>query len=146
MSTSTSTGEAVRDDMSEENRAKRWPAPVSTPTSLARGPLVERARHNIGRTFRDLRFVADRPPGLLEHLAYARRGEWTEELDGPLRTAAFVYAWAVAIPVSIAVYLLVWCTARPGRFATALAIGIAVSSTLARLSVVGALIPGWAHL
>ena len=146
MSTPTRTGEAARAATSEETRAKRWPAPVSTPTGLARGPLAERARHGIGRTCRDLRFVAERPPGLLEHLAYARRGEWTEELHGPLRTVAAVYAWAVAIPVSIAAYLLAWCAARPGRFATALAVGIAVSSTLARLPMVGALIPAWAHL
>jgi hypothetical protein len=130
---------------SDGTETQRWPAPV-TPTGVAGGPVGERARHEIGRTFRDLRFVAERPPVLLEHLAYVRRGEWTEQLDGPLRTAAAVYAWAVAIPVSIAAYLLAWCAARPGRFATALAIGIIVTSALARLPLVGALIPGWMHL
>jgi hypothetical protein len=146
MSTPTTTDEAGRGGHSGGAGVNRWPAPVSTPTGLAGGSLTERARHGIGRTCRDLRFAAERPPGLLEHLAYAWCGEWTEQLDGPRRTAAAAYAWAVAIPVSIAAYLLAWCVARPGRFATALAVGIAVTSTLARLPVVGALIPGWVHL
>lgn len=151
MSTPTSTPTGTTDEVTRGGHtdgagATRWPAPVSTPTALAGGPLTERARHGIGRTCRDLRFAAERPPGLLEHLAYARRGEWTEQLDGPLRTAAAAYALAIAIPVSIAAYFLAWCVARPGRFATALTVGIAVTSTLARLPVVGALIPGWVHL
>lgn len=146
MSTST-----TRTTPREEGRASDGPArpdgqrAAALPAGPSRGPATERARHGIAEAVRDLRFITDRPPCLLEHLAYARRGEWTDELDGPLRVAAVVYAWTVAIPLSVTAYLLAWCAARPARFATALVLWITVASALARVPGVGALIPGWSH-
>ena len=138
MSTST-----TRTTPRDERRASDGPAEL--PAGPSRGPATERARHGIAEAVRDLRFITDRPPCLLEHLAYARRGDWTDEMDGPLRVAAVVYAWTVAIPLSVAAYLLAWCAARPARFATALVLWITVASALARVPGVGALIPGWSH-
>jgi hypothetical protein len=96
--------------------------------------------------FADLRFASVRPPSLLEHLAYARRGEWTEEIDGAGRHAALVFAWLVAIPVSTVAYLAAWAAARPSRFFSALVVGLLVANALAQVPAVGWLIPGWVKL
>jgi hypothetical protein len=93
-----------------------------------------------------LRFVSERPPSLLDHVAYAQRGEWTEELDGPRRLAAHAYAWAVAIPVATVAYLLVWASARFVRCLTLVAVVVLVATALAQVPVLGWLIPTWLQL
>jgi hypothetical protein len=97
-------------------------------------------------TVGELRFVSERPASLLEHLGYARHGEWTEEIDGPRRQAALVYAWLVAIPLSTVVYLLAWAVARPGRFASMLAVGLLISTAAAQIPAVAWLVPDWMTL
>jgi hypothetical protein len=117
---------------------------------LPTGPASERVGHRL-RTlvtgvFSELRFVSQRPVSLLEHLAYARRGEWTEEIDGPRRHAVRVYAWLVAIPISTLAYLLAWAAARPGRFISFVAVTLLVCTALAQVPAVAWLIPDWMQL
>lgn len=78
------------------------------------------------------RFVSERPVSLLEAIAYARRGEWTEAPDGqgPARELALVYAYLVAIPVMSLAHLVIWVVERPARLATFLAVGIPSSFAL----------------
>jgi hypothetical protein len=97
-------------------------------------------------TIGEPRFVSERPLSLLEHLAYARRGEWTDELTGLQRDLALIYAWAIAIPISTVAYLAAWAAARPGRFASVVAVWLLVATAAARLPVVGWLVPGWMTL
>jgi hypothetical protein len=95
---------------------------------------------------RDLRFVRERPPSLLDHLAYAHRGEWTEEIDGPRRHAGLVYAWLVAIPLSTVAYLLAWAAARPGRFGSVVVVAVLVTNAIGQIPVVGSLLGWWVRL
>jgi hypothetical protein len=90
--------------------------------------------------------VSERPPSLLDHLAYARRGEWTEEIDGPARHAALLHAWLVAIPVSVLAYAAVWVSARPGRFASVSVVFLLVTTALGHIPGLAWLIPRWALL
>ncbi len=121
------------------------PRPAELPPGPTRGTLTERMRHGIAETVRNVRFITDRPPCLIEHLNYARRGEWSEEREGPARLLAEVYAWLVAMPISVVAYLIAWCAARPGRVLTALGLWVAIASALARVPFVGAIIPSWSH-
>ena len=92
------------------------------------------------------RWVSERPPSLLDHLAYARRGEWTGEIDGPARHAALVHAWLVAIPVTVLAYAAIWATARPGRFVSLSAVFLLVTTALGQVPAVAWFIPHWALL
>lgn len=114
---------------------------------LKSGSVTEWASHRlrllVTGVFGELRFASRRPVSLVEHLAYARRGEWTEELDGPRRHAALFYAWLIAIPVSTLGYLLAWAAARPGRFIPFVAATLLISTALNQVPVLGLLIPDW---
>lgn len=113
-------------------------------------PVGESLRHRLGRglfgAWAELRFVSERPPSLLDHLAYARRGEWTEEIDGYARHLALVHAWVVAVPVSTLAYLAAWVSARPGRCWSFLWVTLLVTTALAQFPAVSWLIPAWADL
>lgn len=130
-------------------------AAPSSPDGTATGtghpralPPATSMRHRTRGRARDLvtgalggpRFVSQRPPALLEHITYARSGEWTTEHDGPRRSAAVAYAWMVAIPLATIGYLLAWTSARPGRFATTLVITGVAAATLAAAT---RLLVGW---
>jgi hypothetical protein len=131
----------------------RSPTPPATQAGAGGGPVVHpqplpagaSVRHRTRGRVRDLvtgtlgrpRFVSQRPPALLEHIAYARTGEWAVERDGPRRSLALVYAWLVAIPLATAGYLVAWVAARPGRFATA----VVVTSTV--VAAVSAIVRMW---
>jgi hypothetical protein len=78
--------------------------------------------------------VSERPVALLAHVAYARRGGWTQDLDGLMRSLALAYAYAIAIPISTFGYLLAWSSARPARFATFWVVTTLVVLALAHLS------------
>lgn len=119
---------------------------AALPSGLRTDPVGTWAGRRVRGAFADLRFVSVRPPSLLEHLAYARRGEWTEEIDGARRHAALVFAWLVAVPVSTVAYLAVWAAARPSRFFSALVVALLVANALAQVPAVGWLIPGWVKL
>ena len=121
--------------------------PAVQPHPLPASPSM---RHRTRRRARDLvtgtlgrpRFVSHRPPALLEHIAYARSGEWATERDGPRRAAALIYAWLVAIPLATAGYLLAWVSARPGRFATAL---LVTTTVVLALSEIARVLVGWSR-
>lgn len=129
--------------------AGRWPQPP-VPAALPAGPPAERVgrklRALVTGTVGELRFVSERPPSLLEHLGYARRGEWTEEIDGPRRQAGLIYAWLVAVPLSTVAYLLAWAVARPGRFASMLTVGLLSSTAVAQIPALAWLVPDWLTL
>ncbi|MBO0847830.1 MAG: hypothetical protein J2P20_00080 [Pseudonocardia sp.] len=93
----------------------------------------ERIKQRFAGTLAELRFVSERPASLVEHIAYARRGEWTEEIDGPRRHVAVLFAWFVAIPISTVAYLVAWWCARPGRFFTAALVASLVGVALAQI-------------
>lgn len=120
--------------------ARHWPEGTTERTS------AQRAWQRMRSATSELRFVSERPPSLLEHVAYAQRGEWTEEIDGGRRLTALVFAWLVAVPVSTAAYFTAWAAARPGRFVSVVAVGLLVSTALAQVPGLGALIPDWARL
>jgi hypothetical protein len=129
----------------DNQRAQSGPAAI--PQS---GPVAEQVAHRVRRglfgAWKDLRFVAERPPSLLEHIAYAERGEWTEEIDGYARHGALVFAWLVAIPISTLAYLVAWASARPGRCVSTVAVFLLLSTAAAESPSVGWVIPRWANL
>lgn len=90
------------------------------------------------------RFVTERPPALTEHLAYARRGEWTTQLGGPARRWHLAWTRAVALPVTAAALLLVWATARPGRFVPLLVVATFLATALNTIPVLHWFVPDWA--
>lgn len=143
--TFTSGGETPERARNAAPTPGRWPPPA-----LPAGPPAERVgrrmRALVTGTVGELRFVSERPASLLEHLGYARRGEWTEEIDGPRRQAGLVYAWLVAIPLSTVAYLLAWAVARPGRFASMLAVSLLSSTAVAQIPALGWLVPDWMTL
>jgi hypothetical protein len=132
------------------------PGPVGpvqgTAPALPAGPadrpagLHARLRAKAIEAAGELRFVCERPPSLIDHLAYARVGEWTEEIDGYRRHAALIWAWLVAIPISTLAYLTVWSTARAGRCASVVGVTLLLDTALARIPVIGWFIPAWASL
>jgi hypothetical protein len=114
---------------------------------LESGSVTEWAGHRLRMlvtgVFGELRFASRRPVSLVEHLAYARRGEWTEELDGPRRHAALFYAWLIAMPLSTLGYLLAWAAARPSRFVPVVAATLLIATALNQVPVLAWLIPDW---
>jgi hypothetical protein len=152
MSAPTMTDGATRTE--DQAGASNWTGSSALPRGLAgglpAGPAGERAGHRmhalVSGIFSELRFVSQRPVSLLEHLAYARRGDWTEEREGYRRLAAVAYAWLVAIPISTVAYLLAWAAARPGRFIPFVAVVLLGSTALAQIPAVAWLIPGWIRL
>lgn len=120
--------------------ANQWPDPAADRTA------AQRVRHRVRTGMSELRFVSQRPPSLLEHVAYAQRGEWTDEIDGGRRHTAVLFAWLIAIPVSTVAYFAAWAAARPGRFLSVVVVGMLVSTALAQIPGLEWLIPGWARL
>lgn len=117
----------------------RGPGAVTHPHALPAGTSVRhrtrgRVRDVVTGTLGRPRFVSQRPPALLEHIAYARCGEWAVERDGPRRSIALAYAWLVAIPLATVGYLLAWTAARPARFATTLAVTTTVVLALGEIA------------
>lgn len=94
----------------------------------------------------ELRFVSERPNSLLDHLAYARSGEWTDQIDGQRRHLALLYVWLIAIPISTLAYAAVWASGRPGRFASMLAVALLAGTALDAIPVVEWFVPDWASL
>jgi hypothetical protein len=61
---------------------------------------------------------APQPP-MADLVRYAQEAPWcAEDADG-WRRAGQAYQWAVAIPVSLAVYLVAWVVQRPARLGLA---------------------------
>ncbi len=152
----------VADRAAEPARADRapvapgpaWPGQEiepasSTPetTSSAVSSLHERVHTGIQRAGREfvseLRFVRERPNSLLDHIAYARHGEWSTRTDGWQRRVALAWAYTAAIPISTVAYLSVWAVARPGRAAAALAAVSTTATALNGLPVLGWFVPDW---
>lgn len=98
------------------------------------------------RELRELRFVRERPSCLLDHIAYARSGEWITEEKGRARDLALLWAYLIAIPVSIVAYLAVWAVARPLRCACVTASGAVLATALNDIPVIGWFIPDWMSL
>lgn len=87
------------------------------------------------------RFVTERPPSLAEHLDYARRGEWSHQIEGPSRRAHLAYTRLVAIPVTAVALSVVWAVARPGRAIPIALVACLFATALNTLPVAGWLIP-----
>ena len=127
-------------------------AEVPGPDSVARhrvpadrqasGGIHDRVRAALG----ELRFVRERPSSLVDHLAYARYGEWTTQDDGQRRSAAVMWAYLVAIPVTAVAHFAVWAVARPTRAAVVTVIAAVLATALNQIPVVERLVPDWASL
>lgn len=94
----------------------------------------------------ELRFVRERPSSLVDHLAYARFGEWTTQDDGQRRTAALMWAYLVAIPVTAVAHFTVWAVARPTRAAVVGALAAVLATALNQIPVLELLVPDGASL
>ena len=103
-------------------------------------------RARVGAAVGELRFVRERPSSLVDHVAYARHGQWTTEQEGQRRSAALVWAYLVAIPVSTVAYLAVWAVARPTRAAVVVAVAAVLATALNQIPYVELLVPDWASL
>lgn len=105
-----------------------------------------RIRDRVLATLGELRFVRERPSSLVDHLAYARVGQWTTQNEGQRRTAALVWAYTVAIPVTALAHFTVWAVARPTRAGVVAAVAAVLATALNQIPVVELLIPDWASL
>jgi hypothetical protein len=133
------TGQPGHDQQHEQHPALPADAPVAV-------RLPGRVRARLAGLLAEPRFVSEPPASLLEHLAYARSGEWTDEIDSYGRHLALCFAWLVAIPVATVAYFAAWASARPGRFFSIVAVTLLVNTGLAAVPVIGWFIPRWATL
>ena len=106
---------------------------VDTPRPLLAQVLIEWASA--------IRFVNERPSSLRDHLLWARRGEWTEQLYGGRRAVELAHAYLVAIPVATVLFLVIWQTARLTRNLTLLALELTLAAVLNHLPFVHWLVP-----
>ncbi|ANY10628.1 hypothetical protein [Pseudonocardia sp. HH130630-07] len=122
-----------------------WPGEGEVaPSAPSLHDRIHTGLHEAGKDFvAELRFVRERPNSLIDHIAYARHGEWTNRKDGWQRRAALAWTYTAAIPVSTVAYLSVWAVARPGRAAAAVAAVSTTASALNALPVLGWFIPDW---
>jgi hypothetical protein len=68
------------------------------------------------------------PPAELAALVrYAADAEWCDDTSVGWRLAGQAYCWLIAIPVSLAAYLVAWVVQRPGRLALAALLGGAIT-------------------
>lgn len=63
--------------------------------------------------------LTKRPPTVAALAAYARRGAWTRDLDGPIRRAGVWWFRLVGVPVTVMCRFAEWVWQRPGRALTA---------------------------
>ncbi|MGE3794586.1 MAG: hypothetical protein AB7I38_11740 [Dehalococcoidia bacterium] len=91
----------------------------------------------------ELRFAHQRPPSLRDQLAYARAGEWTEDIRGARRHVMHGYVLFVAIPLTTVAYLIAWAAARPGRLISTTAITTLILTALNTVPGVRLLVPDW---
>lgn len=66
-------------------------------------------------------------PELAALVRYAQEGQWCDDDARGWRIAGRVYCYAVAIPVSLACYLLAWVAQRPARLAAAGLLGVVLA-------------------
>lgn len=64
----------------------------------------------------------DRPASIPELSAYARRGTWTRQPYGPIRTAGVWWWRLVGLPQTVRCRLREWVWQRPGRAITVIAL------------------------
>lgn len=103
------------------------------PISGGDGPgpgLHERLRAAAITALGEIRWVSERPASLREQIGYSRNGAWTAEIDGRARHLQLLWAWAVAIPVTVAAYLTVWSVSRSPLRALAVWGVVAVLATV----------------
>lgn len=103
-----------------------------------RAPIGLRAWHDL---LTGWRFAQERPYSLVEHIAMARRGEWTLELDGWRRHLAVTWVFVVAVPVAVVAHLAIWQTSRMSRCLSMLAVELVATTALHRLPLFGFLLP-----
>lgn len=59
--------------------------------------------------------LTKRPPAVSGLAAYAKRGAWTRQIDGPIRRAGVAWFRVVGIPVTVLCRFAEWVWQRPGR-------------------------------
>jgi hypothetical protein len=79
--------------------------------------------------------VSRRPIALLELVADARRGEWTDDPtdEGLRREMALAYTYLVSIPICTVAHLVIWIVERPARLATFIAVAVPIWLAIANL-------------
>lgn len=113
------------------------------PGEESRRPLAVRAWADLSDGWR---FAQERPASLVEHIAMARRGEWTTELDGWRRQLAVTWVYVVAVPVAVLAHLAIWQTSRMTRCLSMLAVELLVTTALNRMPLFAWLLPDWTDL
>lgn len=112
------------------------------------GPSVhERMRAAVIAAAGEIRWVSERPASLRDQIGYARHGAWTAEIDGRARHLQLIWAWVVAIPVTVVAYLAVWSVSRsPLRALAVWGVVAVVATVFNQVPGVGLLVPDWASL
>lgn len=79
---------------------------------------LERAQAWVRETWWMPNLLTERPPSVVEVVAYAETGAQHAREDGPARGGSKLWGYLVAAPASAVLYLLAYLIQRPGRAAT----------------------------
>lgn len=111
---------AISDEPNAQTRAR-------TRARLAAvGDRARAAGSAVSRDIRQIPVFHTPPPALAEIVAYTKSGAWVPGERAPwLEFLGKTYGWALAVPISVALYVVAWLLQRPARVAiTAVVLGI----------------------